>query len=316
MIKHLNSLTVMVIITAYNPIMKKKYTREDYVRIHDLVYKYKDGDKDAGEELINSFSRFIGKYISLLHFGNIDLNHGSTRRFIKLFVADPAKRNAITPKEHNANAVLIADATVRYLVMRFSRISIEDIRNELICALLLMAKKYKDTKPSFQSHVEKNFHFYAYRSFEKLTSDPCCYTIKNKVSRFCVSSIIDIETDYIEDEVDTRVIRDMETLEDQIAIQQILEQKSPIKVEDIEDISIFEDTFINSSWADGITCSQVFKNLSIFERKILMMWHMEKKTDSQIAEHFGVCRGTINSKRAKAKEKLEDEFKRLNLSIK
>ena len=301
---------------AYNPTMKKKYTREDYERIHDLVYKYQDGDKAAGEELINSFSRFIGRYISLLHFGNIDLNHGSTRRFIKLFVADPAKRNAITPKKHNANAVLIADATVRYLVMRFSRISIEDIKNELICALLLMATKYKDTKPSFQSHVEKNFHFYAYRSFEKLTSDPCCYTMRNKIPIHFANNLTDSEKDYVNEEVDTRAIRDMETLEDQIAIQQLLKQKSPIKVEDIEDISIYEDNFINSSWADGITCSQVFKSLSIFERKILMMWYIEKKTDSQIAEFFGVCRGTINSKRAKAKEKLEDEFERLNLSLK
>jgi len=48
----------------------------------------------------------------------------------------------------------------------------------------------------------------------------------------------------------------------------------------------------------------VFDTLSPFERRMLVMWYIEKRTDSYIADTFGVCRVTINTKRAKAKRKL------------
>ena len=36
------------------------------------------------------------------------------------------------------------------------------------------------------------------------------------------------------------------------------------------------------------------------------MWYIENKTDSDIAEEFGVCRGTINKRRSVAKAKLKE----------
>ena len=44
-----------------------KYTQEDYQRVHDLVYEYQGGSVEAGEQILESFSAFLNRYVSLLH---------------------------------------------------------------------------------------------------------------------------------------------------------------------------------------------------------------------------------------------------------
>lgn len=293
---------------------QKVYTKEDYIRVHNLVYEYKGGSKEAGLELLDSFSAFLNKYISLLHSGYFDLRNSSIRNFIKLFIDNQIKRSAITSYNHNKGAGhCAAQDTVDKIREYFSCLSKEDIKQEISNIFLLMANKYKDTKPSFQNHIEKNFHFYAFRHFEKLTRDPLSRGDKSIDSPNKASLLEQINDNQIE--------KDFEDLELKINIEQSISNSDiPIITnldctKEANEISIYDDSFLDSNWINGITCSPIFKVLTPFERKIILMWYKEKKTIIEIAETFGICRGTVSNKKAKAKEKLKAEAKRLNLSI-
>lgn len=314
---------------------QRVYTKEDYNRIHELVYKYKDGSKEAGLELLESFSGFLNKYVSLLHFGKFDLKSSSIRNFIKLFIDNQVKRSSITSYKHNKGAGhCAAQETVEKIIAFFSCLSKEDIEQEISNIFLIMASKYKDTKPSFQNHIEKNFHYYAFRHFEKLTRDPLsrgdCIKDEKRVSlsnsdkNICAS----FKTSIIEQIKDVQFERYFEDLELKICVDQSISssdipiitnldctKKSKDKaVYDEDEVkSIYNNDFLDSNWINGITCGDVFKVLTPFERRILLMWYIEKKTDAQIAEAFGLCRGTVNNRKAKAKEKLKKEIERLNL---
>lgn len=299
-----------------------KYTEQDYIKVHELAYSYKGGNKEAGEELLNLFSAFLNRYVSLLHYGYFDLKHSSIRNFIKLFVDNATKRSAISSYKYNKGAGTSASQeTVDMIKSYFSCLSKEDIKQEISNIFLDMSIRYKDTKPSFQNHIDKNFHFYVFRHFEKHTKDPLSRGGCSQETLLYPNSIASIQ--HIDGDTSlSHIIRDvqfdidMTNKELEISIDQsIMNSLIPTLNTSSKPISILDDSFFDINWINGITCSEVFETLTPFERKILVMWYIEKKTDSQIAEEFGLCRGTINSKRAKAKDKLEVELKRLNLSV-
>lgn len=59
-------------------------------------------------------------------------------------------------------------------------------------------------------------------------------------------------------------------------------------------------------WISGSECAPVFKALSITDRKILIAYYLENKSDKQIGENFGIHINTVNQKRHKALLKLLD----------
>lgn len=301
-----------------------RYTKEDYQRIHDLVYEYKEGNAEAGAKILNSFSAFLNRYVSLLHYGYFDLKHSSIRNFIKLYIESPIKRSAVTSYKHNKGAGrLAAQETVDMIKPYFYSLTKEDISQEISTVFLTMASKYKDTKPSFQHHIDKNFHFYAFRHFERMTRDPlsrgeCFDFVVNRQTHSLDSAF---EIDLANAIRDYKFDKEMEDIEEDIAINQTIRQATISYLTTLdctanENVSRYEDDFLDLNWINGITCTELFKVLTPFERRILTMWYIDKKTDTDIADMFGVCRGTINNKRAKAKQKLEDELKRLNLTVK
>lgn len=58
------------------------------------------------------------------------------------------------------------------------------------------------------------------------------------------------------------------------------------------------------NWINGVTCSELFKSLTPFERNLLVMSYIEKKTDTEIAQMYGLCRATIFRKKQAAIEKI------------
>lgn len=292
---------------------KKTFGLEEYQQIHDLVYEYQAGSQEAAEKLINNFKVFLKKYISLIKYGQYALDHYSIRSFIKLFIEDQgdrAKINCYFAKNVGRN---IADKAVAKIVNIFSNSEDEDIEQELYTIFLNMCSKYKDDKPSFHHHVKRNFHYYAYRHFEKLSKDPIArgYVTTMTTAQFCdqTSSSFKINNnnefafDYFIG--DTSVEIEMDQLLDEIEMHYNLTHSNVTAVKQ-KGISVYDDEFLNTNWINGVTCSDVFKELTPFERKILIMWYIDNKTDSDIAEEFGVCRGTINKRRAIAKAKLEE----------
>lgn len=292
---------------------KKLFGLNEYQKVHQLVYKYQAGDLQAGEELIESFTMFFTKYVSLIKFGKFDLNHYSTRSFIKLFVEDPTERRKVNPYL-NSKANYVVKKTVELIVKLFETSDQDDIKQDLKSIFLTMCKKYKDTRPSFHDYISKNFHFYTYRYFEKMTKDPisCGYIyIPKMVYDTADGDTIGLSdlTNVIEDE--KALVESQQTINDLNLHYNIQNSEIPvIKADEIQ--SVYEDEFIDINWINGITCTDIFKNLTAFERKIIFMWYVERKTDTEIGKEFNVCRGTINKRRGIAKKKIEEEVQKLN----
>ena len=74
-----------------------KYTNEDYLQIHNLVYEYKDGSSEAIEILLQKFDRFFINYAKMIKYGKYNINNYSTTAFVKLFVENSYERRLINP---------------------------------------------------------------------------------------------------------------------------------------------------------------------------------------------------------------------------
>jgi DNA-directed RNA polymerase specialized sigma24 family protein len=58
------------------------------------------------------------------------------------------------------------------------------------------------------------------------------------------------------------------------------------------------------SWISGQNCSDMFSELSIIDRKILIKYYLEEWNDRQISEEFGIHINTVNQKRRLAVQKV------------
>ena len=58
------------------------------------------------------------------------------------------------------------------------------------------------------------------------------------------------------------------------------------------------------SWINGQYCADIFKELTTFQRKILVKYYLEDWNDRQIAEYLGAHINTVNQKRREAIELL------------
>jgi RNA polymerase sigma factor (sigma-70 family) len=292
---------------------QKQFGQAEYQMVHELVYKFQAGDEAAALELIKNFSKFFTKYISLVKFGKYDLSHFSTRSFIKLFVENPKERRLVNPffKNKLTGRQIVGD-TVSMIVKLFESSSQEDILQDLKIIFLTMCQKYKDTKPSFHAYVNKNFHFYAYRYFEKMTRDPI-----NRNS-FSSNMHIRISNSYMPGESDKTEfgdkLQDTNTVVESDHTLKNLDlhynlKHSNIPVIENKEANLYEDNFLDTNWINGVTCGDAFECLTPFERQIITLWYVGKKTDTEIGEIFGVCRGTINRRRGIAKDKLFNYIK-------
>lgn len=280
----------------------KCYTDEDYLKIHNLAYQFKDGDQDSGLELIELFSPFLNRYVSLLFYGYFNLEHYSIKNFIKLFINNKKARASINSyKAKNIGGYIIARNTVDKIQSFFDHLDITDIQNDIKYIFLNMAKKYNDKeKPSFHNYINKNFHFYAFRYFEKNSRDPLSRNFNQY--DLCIDKEHDSSYDlYIED------------IEYNISINQDIKNNNKVILNidnSKKNENIYNDSFIDINWINGITCNEIFKVLNPFERKIIKYWYVDKNTDIEIGKMFGVIPSTISVRRSSAKKKLENEMKK------
>ena len=71
-------------------------------------------------------------------------------------------------------------------------------------------------------------------------------------------------------------------------------------------VSVYDNSLFNFNWINGTTCHELFQTLTPFERNILVFSYIYKQTDKEIADHYGLCRATINRKKKAAIEKIKN----------
>lgn len=288
---------------------KNNFTNEDYLEIHNLAYEFQNGNKEAGMKIVNNFRLFKMPYLYLFTNSNYEIikTSSSSIKFIKLFIESKENRNFINKYmfkkakyvSHIDNKLKqIITSSIKYISDIFINLEREDIEQTLDLVILEMVSKYKDTKPSLHHYINRNFHFYLYRCLEKESRDPLArgYTSFKRDyengDNYLLNLIIDSESTYSEND-----------LLNNIEIHYVY-KKNNIKKIDKEELSIYEDNFLNEDWINGITCSGLFKTLTVVDRYILALWYVGNHTDKEIAKKLHVCRATVNKRRAKAKGKL------------
>ena len=157
----------------------------------------------------------------------------------------------------------------------------EEITTDLYILFLTLAKRYKKMQRSFCCYVFNTFRYEVYRHIQKFTRNPLNIHYKNISYEDCTTQA----TKELQDSCDN--------IEDKIYVD--------------------NDGLPDLSWINGQNCSEVFKDLTPLERKIIIKYYLEQKNDRQIAVETNMHINTCNQKRRKAVQKIADY---MNVDIK
>jgi RNA polymerase sigma factor (sigma-70 family) len=252
----------------------------DYDLVDQLVEKYQTGDKDAAEELINQMSPYMIKYFKIIRLGVIDLSDRDSRRFISLFIEKYEAREKLKMKFQSRDARNEAYQAALMVQSMCSQIPSEDIIQELIVALLTLAKRFTrhKKKVNFCGYLYNAFRFELARRIKSITIDPLTHR-----SDFNLSYD---DNEYLNDE--------------DSAGEEASYMTEPM-------MALEED--LGNSWQRGLTCSDTFADLTQLQRIILKLYYIDGESDTSIANRLNLHRNTVKSQRLKAKEilRLKDD---------
>lgn len=266
---------------------------EDYLKVHEYAKNYTKDNRSNASDIIKSFNYFLNNYTIFLVYGHYQINNYSIRKFLSLY-SDKKVRSKINQYNYYPSVLNSLHHITEKINFLLSDYSYDDVYNECACALLYMAERYNDTKPSFHTYVKRCYHYRLKINIDKLTAS----------SKF----IIDLDT--FEQLKTRRKSKDPIYKDEYLEIEEMVDKEFNINNTSLsykdDDYSIYDDRHINSNWINGITCSEHFKSLNNFERNILVENYLNKKSDKEIALNYGLARETINRKKRNAVNKLKN----------
>ena len=309
----------------HEPTEEGYFTESDYQELQRNLILYKEGNQEAITYIVRIFHPFIVKYTRFIIYG--DLPHSkytdkngyernkvssTISKFVSLF---------IEKKDDETDKRKIFSSTCLRIKTLFSKYEYGDIYNELVLALLNMANKYKITKEgdehhkangTFHMYVSKCFHWEAYRYLSKLINDPLSHFEVLKLCDQFDDMDIDEESSevFIEDENATFAIEEMI---DVASRHNDIDRANTLTLREQEDLSSYDLDSLNFNWTNGVTCSELFKDLTPYEREIIVLSFIKNKTDIEIGAIYGCHRATINEHKKRAVNKIK--AKALEISL-
>lgn len=300
------------------------FTEDDYKELQRNLVLYKEGNQEAITYIIRAFHPFLTKYVRFIKDGDLPYTQRTNKNgrvynkvsptitsFAKLFMGKASKEEK--KKQFSSTCFRIKEL--------FEKYEYEDIYNELVLALLNMANKYKITKEgdvyhkengTFHMYVSKCFHWEAYRFLIKMIDDPLVH--------FDILSLKDQFDDMDEDDPGKEVFVEDKTasyaFDDMINAvnrQGNIARSHTLTMKENTKITEYEDESLNFNWTNGVTCGKLFAGLSPYEREIIILSFIEKKTDIEIGQIYGYHRATINEHKKAAVRKVKTAAEELNI---
>ena len=299
------------------------FKEEDYRELQRNLVLYKEGNQEATTYIVSVFHPFVTKYVRFIINGDLPYSkirnskgeeHSRVSPTISKFVSLFIEKGIHEDKKK------VFSYTCYKIKSLFSKYESGDIYNELVLALLNMANKYKITElgeefhkanGTFHMYVSKCFHWEAYRYLKKLINDPLTH---KEVMQLC-DQFDDME------EGDTTMIF-MKDENSEFAFEEILSttdraleirNSSSLTIKENEVISVYDTDSLNFNWTNGITCGELFKHLSSYEREIIILSFIKNKTDIEIGDIYGFHRATINAHKKKAVLKIKELAESMNI---
>lgn len=250
----------------------------DYAEVDRLVKEFQAGSDEAGMKLIDAFSGFLMNFLLLVKNGTLDPYNRSIRRFMSLFVKGRTERYMLLSSKRDDETVKKSIyALAGRIASQFSPFEEEDIWAELVAEFLAMARKYyNESGYFFHVYISKAFPYRAYKRLSRLSSDPVAIAFRTR------SGAVEEETEIHGRQED---IPDIE--------------EAPVLLIN-EDL----DSDFGENWIGGITCSDMFADLTPLERRVLVMYHMDGYRDKEIGEILGFSAGQIRQIRGRGRKKL------------
>lgn len=254
-------------------------------KIDQLVFAFQSGDEKAGKELIDLFGggvfppeKLIGKYYRLLVHSVMDFDDKSLRSFIRGFTSDKDIAWRLRLPKQKTDVKASAVKTMEMLRLLVKDYDKEDLVSEMNYVLLKMAKRYKKRK--------KNVNFTGYLHATYM------WELKTVIKRLMYHH------DYL------RRYRKKVWKEDIAGEEDNYSFEMPIEKIMQDNINIDLDL----SWIHGIGCDELFLDLTVFERQILVWHDIEGLSDNQITKKTGMHINTIAKKRHAIYDKIKDKI--------
>ena len=297
------------------------YTEPEYKELQRNLVLYKEGNREATTYIIKAFHQFISKYVKFIKQETIPYvpytdKNGDERyrvdqhiaRFVALFMDKTLEKEYSKKKAFSMTCVKIKAL--------FAKFEYLDIYNELVLALLNMANKYKITQEgdiyhkengTFHMYISKCFHWEAYKYLKKLVSDPLAhFDVMTLVDHF-----IDLEEENANEGIflslkDPNANRAFEEALNNINREMEIKNANTLTFREVG-IDAYNDDALNFNWTNGVTCGELFKSLTPYERELVLLNYGKNKTLAEIAALYGLFEGTIGAHKRKAVQKIKEE---------
>ncbi len=237
--------------------------------------------KDAALELLHRFYPYFYKYIILIKSSRINYADNDLRFFIYSFISE----QDLKMKLKNKQRLSIEDRSrildnFQFIRKTYGSKPAEEILIDINVLFLGMCKKYKS--------MGRNFCGYLYNVF------------KYEMLRFV--------SDYIKEPMS-------------IPYRNITYEEYMMSNED-ELISEFDESFYtenmgipDADWLKGIKCSAEFWDFTYLERRIMVEYYLEERTDKEVGEVIGLPRGEVMMIRREATRKLSEIYGGLKIKV-
>lgn len=251
---------------------------------NELVFQAQDGKKESLEKLLFDYgyrqnepwTMFLGKYLSLLKYGKINLRDKDTRRFLQLYIKDEEIRRKLRYHYQDYRTTIVSQETANYLQEKCSIIPEEDLKQHLVLLFIESVMKFKVVKKDvdFNGYLYNTYRFRVFEYFR-------VFVFKRDMLLQPLRLISDVDIPEEQKELEPQ-----EAWLDRFYASEL----------DNDRLGIF--------WING-RCGSLFQELTPFERTVLRDRYFLKKTDGQIAEEYGYHINTIYKRRHAAIEKLK-----------
>lgn len=231
--------------------------------------KEKEEIDRAANLLLEKFQPVFKKYITLIKTGQINFKNSEQKQFVAFFIDDVKLRKALYSRNPlNSKQSQLITYKFGFVKETYGNLDEEEILTDLYVIFFILAKRYKRTNRSFCCYLYNAMKYEVFRHIKNFTKNPANIGYKNiSYEEITLEGEKEIGPDYRED----------------IAVE--------------SDLSMDEEGELSSMWIAGLSCSELFSDMTPLERKILALYYIDKRNDKQIARQFHMHSNTCNMKR-------------------
>lgn len=231
--------------------------------------KEKEEIDRAANLLLEKFQPVFKKYITLIKTGQINFKNSEQKQFVAFFIDDVKLRKALYSRNPlNSKQSQLITYKFGFVKETYGNLDEEEILTDLYVIFFILAKRYKRTNRSFCCYLYNAMKYEVFRHIKNFTKNPANIGYKNiSYEEITLEGEKEIGPDYRED----------------IAVE--------------SDLSMDEEGELSSMWIAGLSCSELFADMTPLERKILALYYIDKRNDKQIARQFHMHSNTCNMKR-------------------